>query len=159
MAEFSELPLWPRLQMMAYRWRRAEPAWTTPAVPLRDARVGVVTTAGLYRPGIDEPFRRIPGGDYGFRILPAEADLDTLVVGQTSDAFDRGPVEADRNAVLPLDRLRTLASRGEIGSVAPRHVSFNGSISAPGRLVRTSAPEAARVFADDGVDIALLVPV
>jgi hypothetical protein len=38
-------------------------------------------------------------------------------------------------------------------------VSFNGSITAPGRLVRQSAPEMAEVLRAEMVDAALLVPV
>ncbi len=34
-----------------------------------------------------------------------------------------------------------------------------GSITAPGRLMRETAPEAARWLVDDGVDVAILVPV
>ena len=160
MADFSELPLRYRLEMAIYRWRRVDPVvWTPLAVPLPRARVGLVTTAGLYRPGLDEPFRRVRGGDYSFRIIPDDVALESLAVGQTSDAFDRAPVEADRNTALPIERLHTLVERGEVGSAAPRHLSFNGSVPAPGRLVRESAPEAARILRNDGVQAALLVPV
>ena len=114
---------------------------------------------GLYRPGIDEPFRKVRGGDYSYRVIPDDVGLATLALGQTSTAFDRGPVESDRNVALPLERLRELVRRGEVGSSAPRHLSFNGSISAPGRLVRDGAPEAATLLRDDGVQGALLVPV
>ena len=159
-AEFSELSLRYRLEMAIYRWRRVEPlAWAPLPVPLDEARIGLVTSAGLYRPGIDEPFREIRGGDYSFRSIPDDADLSALAVGQTSGAFDRGPMESDRNVALPMERLRTLAARGAIGSSAPRHLSFNGSISAPGRLVRESAPQAAKMFLEDGVDAAVLIPV
>ena len=134
-------------------------AWTPLRAPLREARVGLVTTAGLYRPGMDEPFERIRGGDSSFRIIPDDVDLPSLAIGQTSDAFDRRPVEADRNAALPIERLRALVQRGEVGSVSPRHLSFNGSITAPARLVRDVAPEAAEVFRQEQVDAVLLVPV
>ena len=146
--------------MAAYRWRRVDPlAWTPLRVPLREARIGLVTTAGLHRRGTDSPFQRIRGGDSSFRIIPDGVELPSLAIGQTSDAFDRGPVEADRNAALPIDRLRALVDRGEVGSAAARHLSFNGSITAPGRLVRDVAPEAADVFRQERVDAALLVPV
>jgi len=159
-ADFSELPLRYRLEMAIYRWRRVDPqVWARLPVPLPDARVGLVTTAGLYRPGSDEPFHRVRGGDYSFRVIPDDVDLRALVVGQTSEAFDRAPVETDRNVALPIERLRTLVERREVGSAAPRHLSFNGSITAPRRLVRDSAPEAARLLAGDGAHAALLVPV
>lgn len=160
MAEFAELSLRHRLEMAAYRWRRVEPlTWVPFGVPLREARIGLVTTAGLYRPGMDEPFERVRGGDSSFRIVPDDVNLASLAIGQTSDAFDRQPMEADRNAALPIDRLHALVARGEVGSSAARHLSFNGSITAPGRLVRQSAPEAAEVFRQEQVDAVLLVPV
>lgn len=121
-----------RLWLAQYRWRRVEPlSWARLGVPLPEARVGLVTSAGLYRSQVDKPFRRTLGGDGGFRIIPDHVDLRTLAVGQTRHALDRRPGEADRNAVLPTERLRTLAAQGEVGSAAPRHLNFNGSITAP----------------------------
>jgi len=43
--------------------------------------------------------------------------------------------------------------------VAPRHLSFCGAITAPGRLRKEAAPAAAQLLVDDGVDVALLFPV
>ncbi len=160
MAEFAELSLRHRLEMRLYRWRRVNaPMWSPLTVPLREARIALVTTAGLFRPGVDRPFDRMRGGDFSFRVIPDDTELQALAVGQTSDAFDRQPVEADRNSALPLDRLHQLVANGEVGASAPRHLSFNGSITAPGRLIRDSAPDAARLLRDDGVQGALLVPV
>ena len=51
-----------------------------------------------------------------------------------------------------------MAARGEIGSLNGRALSFMGSITAPGRLVKETAPAAAALLAADGVDVALLVP-
>jgi hypothetical protein len=34
-----------------------------------------------------------------------------------------------------------------------------GSITAPGRLIKRTAPQAAQSLVDDGVDVAILVPV
>jgi D-proline reductase (dithiol) PrdB len=55
--------------------------------------------------------------------------------------------------------VRELAAQDGIGSVNHRHLSFMGSITAPGRLVRDPAPAAARLLVQDQVDVALLVPV
>lgn len=65
----------------------------------------------------------------------------------------------DPNLAFPIDRVRELAAAGRIGEVNHRHLSLMGSITAPGRLIRDTAPEAARRIVADGVDIALLVPV
>ena len=76
-----------------------------------------------------------------------------------SDAYDPAPLAADRNVAFPLDRLRALAAAGAIGDVAPRHLSFMGSITRPERLIEEFAPVAATLLESDGVDTALLVPV
>ena len=159
-ADLSELSLKYRLQLVAYRWRRIDPVpWSALEKPLSAACLALVTSAGLYRPAIDAPFERVRGGDVSFRAIPNDVPVGSLKVGQTSDAFDRSPIEIDRNLALPLDRLGELVRAGEVGSAAPRHLSFNGSITTPGRLIAETAPEAAELFREDGVDAALLVPV
>jgi len=65
----------------------------------------------------------------------------------------------DRNLVFPLDRLREMLERGEIGAIAPHHYSFMGSIVGPSKLIKQSAPEVARRLAAEGVDVVLLTPV
>lgn len=160
MAEFSELPLTYRLLTKAYRWRTIDPTpWAILRVPLAEARVALVTSAGLYRPRIDRDFGSSEGADVTVRLLPGDVDLTSLAIGQTSNSFDRGAIERDRNLALPLDRLRALEDAREIGSIAPQHVSFNGSIIAPGRFMRDVAPQVADVLRADQVDAVLFVPV
>ena len=118
-----------------------------------------MTSAGLVVPG-DEPFdQAVLGGDFSYRVIPSDCDLQGLEEHHRSSSFDHAGLEQDRNLALPLDRLREMAKSGEIGDVAPRHLSFMGSITAPGRLTRTTAPQAAQLLVEDGVDVALLVPV
>jgi D-proline reductase (dithiol) PrdB len=160
MAELSELSLKYRLWLRTYRWRRLDPIpWAPLRAPLEKSRVGLVTTAGLYRPGTDQPFAHVKGGDISFRVIPTDTDVQSLAIGQTSDELDTTGIEADRNLAFPLDRLREMHDAGEIGEIAPVHLSFNGSITAPNRLVADSAPEAAEVFRKEQVDAVLLVPV
>ena len=78
---------------------------------------------------------------------------------QRSELFDHEGMLADPNLAFPLQRLRELVSRGRLGSLASGHLSFMGSITAPGRLVQQSAPAAADLLVEDQVDLALLVPV
>jgi D-proline reductase (dithiol) PrdB len=156
----ADLPLSYRLLLAAYRWRRAAPS--APAalrVPLARARVALVSSAGLVAAG-DTPFDlAIRGGDCSWRTIAAAIDPTALTVHHRSDAFDRAPLADDLNVVFPLERLRALVAAGDIGAVAPRHLSFMGSITAPGRLIRESAPAAAALLVADQVDVALLVPV
>ena len=65
----------------------------------------------------------------------------------------------DPNLAFPIDRVRELAESGRIDSVAGEHISFMGSITAPSRLVRDTAPEIAQRLLEGEVDVALLVPV
>lgn len=160
MGEIDEFPLPIRIFLKAYRWRRIDPVpWAPLRKPIRESRVALVSTAGLVLPD-QEPFdNSIPQGDSSFRVIPREADVATLIDTHRSGSFDHEGIRHDPNLALPLDRLRELAQRGRIGEVAPRHLSFMGSITAPGRLVRDSAPAAVELLVQDGVDVALLVPV
>ena len=156
----DELPLWERTLIASYRWRRVSPVPATALrKPMHGCRVALVTTAGLVPPG-SAPFdlARL-GGDTTFRVIPADADLSALQVHHRSQAFDRSAVLADANVALPLEHLRALAEAGDVGEVAPRHLSFMGSITAPARLRKEHAPAAADLLVEDRVDIALLAPV
>ena len=159
MATLSDLSLKDRLWYHRYRFRRVQPLpWQAQGPALERCKVATVTTAGLHLPD-DPPFEKVKGGDYSYRMVPLDAPLTSLVCSHPSGAWDRSGVEADRNLALPLDRLRSLAEAGEIGEVAPRHVSFQGSITAPLRLVKQTAPEVADALIHDGVDVVLLTPV
>ncbi len=160
MAKISDLKLAYQLFMRAYPYRRVD--WRPGArleKPLRDARVAVVTTAAFFRrdqPPFDTSIR---GGDHSYRVIPDDTDLTTLGIAHRSDAFDIRGIASDKNLALPLDRLKTLAEKGVIGSIAPRHFSFMGSIAAPGRLIAKTAPEVAAMLREDGVNAVLLTPV
>jgi len=160
MAKISDLKVAYQVFMKAYPYRRVD--WRPGArlvKPLRAARVAVVTTAAFFRPD-QPPFdTSIRGGDYSYRIIPSDTDLSTLRIAHRSDAFDIRGIASDRNLALPLDRLRCLAAEGIIGSCAPRHFSFMGSIAAPGPLIADTAPEVARMLMDDEADAVLLTPV
>lgn len=156
----DELPLWERTLIASYRWRRVHPLPVAALRrPLAECRVALVTTAGLVPKGA-APFDlgRL-GGDSTFRVIPGDADVRSLELQHRSEAFEREAVAADPNVALPLDPLRELARLGEVGDVAPRHLSFMGSITAPGRLRKEHAPAAADLLVADGVDVALLAPV
>ena len=159
MATLADLTLRNRLYMAAYRYRALDPVpFAPPRKPLPDSRVALVTTGAVYTLG-QLPFdEELKGGDFSFREIASDVDVATLGIAHKSDAFDPAGFSADRNLGFPLDRLREMAARGEIGSLNRRHLSFMGSITAPGRLIAESAPKAADVLAADGVDVAFLVP-
>lgn len=160
MAEIADLPLSARLFLKGYRWRRNDPVpFARPRKPLADANVAIVSTAGLVAPG-QVPFDdAIRGGDWSYREIAAETDPRTLIETHRSKSWDHSGVASDANLALPLERLHELAEQRVIGRVNARHFSLMGSITAPGRLLRESAPAVAAALKEDAVDAVLLVPV
>jgi D-proline reductase (dithiol) PrdB len=160
MARLSDLKFSYRIRMQAYRYRQFD--WRPGAAfrkPLSESQIALVTTAAFFRPE-QKPFdESIRGGDYSFREISADTDLASLGIAHKSDAFDHRGIEADRNLALPLDRLRELMQAGQLGPLAPRHFSLMGSISAPARLLRLTAPEIAHRLSEDHTDAVLLTPV
>jgi D-proline reductase (dithiol) PrdB len=160
MVETRDLSVGLQAFLKAYPWRRIDPVpLASLAKPVSECKVALVSSAGFVVPG-EEPFScSVRGGDSSFRVVPGDADVQSLEDHHCSDSFSHAGVAADRNLGLPLDRLRELAAKGEIGTVAPRHFSVMGSITAPGRFVKQTLPVIANLLVDDRVDIALMVPV
>jgi D-proline reductase (dithiol) PrdB len=167
MAQLDDVELVERLFLKGYPFNRYSPrpgdpianAVTPLRKPLSECTVALVTTAGLSLPD-QAPFDvTVRMGDSSFRELPADISPQVLEMNQRSWSFDQTGILRDRNLVLPLDRLREMLARGEIGNIAPHHYSFMGSIVGPAKLMKESAPEVARRLTADGVDVALLTPV
>jgi D-proline reductase (dithiol) PrdB len=134
-----------------------EPA-STPCsrpVPLAEARVAIVTTAGLRTDG-DLHWN---AGDESYHVLPG--DVRELGLAHMAPNFDRTGFVADLNVVFPVDRLAELADRSVIGSVASRHFSFMGA--QPNHELATmrldTGPAVAQQLHGDDVDIVLLTGV
>ena len=126
----------------------------TVAPPLSQARVAIVTTAGLRDDGVGSW-----SDGQGFVVLDGAAR--NLTLAHVSPNFDRVGVAADINVVYPVDRLAEMAAAGTIGSVAPRHLSFMGAqLDHTMTTMRLdTGPAAAKLLRDDGVDVVLLTPV
>lgn len=160
MAELSELPFNIRLFLRTYRWRRIDPVpHARRRRPLGEAKIALVSTAGLVLPS-QKPFdEKVKGGDWSWREVPSDADAASIIDCHRSGSFDHTGVQRDPNLAFPIDRLRELAELNTIGSVNGRHFSLMGSITAPGRLVATSAKEIAEAVVTDGVDAVALIPI
>jgi D-proline reductase (dithiol) PrdB len=129
------------------------PAPWAPAPPLAEARIAIVTTAGLHRRG-DTNFA-MGAGD--FRILPADIDPADIVMSHVSVNFDRSGFQQDIKTVFPLEHLKALAAEGSVGSIASWHYAFMGATD-PTNMAE-NATEVGRLLKQDGVNAALLVPV
>src|SRR5258708_10991153 len=126
--------------------------WVAP-VPVTDARVALISTAGLHRRGD----REFIGNRGDYRIIPDDVASAEVVMSHGSVNFDRSAFFADVNVVFPLELLHVLAASGEVGSVARWHYSFMGAT--PPERMQDAAADVARRFHEDSVTAALLVPV
>ncbi len=132
-----------------------DPVFTPMPVPLAEARIGLLSSAGLFVASSQEPFdvereRREPTwGDPTLRMIPRGVDPDDLDARHlhinTSDLL------ADRNIALPIDRLDELVEAGVVGAAADEHVSVMGFQEEGAEVWRTTTgPEiAARCHAAD----------
>jgi D-proline reductase (dithiol) PrdB len=161
---------WPEAQPMierhdyatafkTYPWPAFPPAPGTPVTkPLAASRVGVVTTGGLYRAGVDAPFDGgAPEGDWSFRSIPAGVPIQTL--GIAHEHFAHEVAEADMNTIFPLDRLRELQAVRVIAGLTDVHFSIMGYCTRAADLAEGAAPAIAAALQAAGADVALVVPV
>lgn len=122
-------------------------------VPLEQARVALVSTAGAHLPE-QASFALGREGDPSYRELPAGAEeLRLSHVG-----YDVRRAERDPDVVFPLALLRRLAAERVIGGVAARAYSFMGYVPDTRPLVEETGPAVARELLADAVDLVLLVP-
>src|SRR5919198_483453 len=99
-------------------------AWTPVTKEPRDARVALVTTAGVHRTS-EEPFDDVSlEGDPTFRVIPSDVASDELMV--THNHYDHSDADKDINCLFPIDRLREMAAEGLFGELAPEFFGFMG---------------------------------
>lgn len=143
MARLEDIEIVERLFLKSYPFQKYSPRSEDPVAnamtplkkPLSTCRVALITTAGLSLPE-QPPFdTNNKMGDSSFREFPGNISPQLLEMNHRSWSFDQTGILRDRNLVLPLDRLREMQERREIGSVAPHHYSFMGSIVGPSRLM------------------------
>ena len=160
LGDLDEFSLKFRLFLKTYRWRRIDPVpWTPLTKPLGECKVALVSSAGFVTPEQSRFDDNQRGGDTSFREISSSVDVSTLIESHRSEIFDHSGIRQDPNLAFPIDRLNELSTNGRIGAVNQRHLSLMGSITAPGRLIKRTAPEAVQCLVDDGVDVVLLVPV
>lgn len=139
------------------------PVWAPMPVPVEEATIALMTSAGLYLPATQESFdlereRNEPlWGDPTYRVIPRDVKQEEVGAAHlhlnTRDFFD------DFNVVLPLRAFQQLASEGEIGELASDNYSFMGfqERGAP-QWKTTYGPEVAHRLRDAGVSALVLAP-
>lgn len=140
-----------------------DPVWATFDTPLSEARIGLLSSAGIYLAEAQEPFdiereRREPTwGDPTLRIVPN--DVTQSQIDATHLHINTADLLVDMNVAMPIDRLDELATAGTIGSASPEHYSLMGYQESGAEVWRTTTgPEiAARCHAAD-IDALILAP-
>jgi D-proline reductase (dithiol) PrdB len=130
-----------------------EPALTELAGPLREARVMILSSAGVHEKS-EPPFK--PTNDMTFRRIAQSAAPEDLVLSHPAPV--RRPGEADINVVHPYQRLAELADSGYIGGVTEYHLSILGAIKLLNELVTDLVPQLAEDARAAGADLVLAVP-
>ena len=130
--------------------------WATLHVPVRRAKIALVTTGGFYVAG--QPPYETDGpeglGDWSFRAIPRDTPRDQIKVAHLH--YDRSGPREDINCVFPLDRFVEMEREGAIGRLAETNYSFMGYIQRPDLLMSETAPQVARLLKADGVDAVFL---
>jgi len=155
---YGRFPILSTLSVGRWSAESDELPWSSARIPLAEASIALVTTAGVHLRR-DQPFDMgNREGDASFRVIPGDTLVSDLTI--THDYYDHRAADRDVNCVFPLERLRELAAAGRIGRVAPRHIGSMGHIlgTEERRLVADTAPAIARLLVGDGVDYVLAAP-
>ncbi len=139
------------------------PVWTPLEVPIEEATVALLTSAGLYLEGEQEPFdverekQNPTWGDPTYRVIPR--DVRQSQIGASHLHLNTRDFLQDFNIALPISRFAELETEGRIGKLADEHYSFMGFQAAELSDWRNDvAPEVARRLKDAGVHALVLAP-
>ena len=130
--------------------------------PLDEARVSLVTTAGIYVKDLDPPFdaereqREPMWGDPTYRRIPR--DVPQEQIGGSHLHINHRDLLADVDTVLPVHRFAELEAEGVIGSLAPTSYSFMGFQPNTAEWRERYGPEVGGLMKDEAVDAVLLAP-
>jgi D-proline reductase (dithiol) PrdB len=142
--------------------RREPVPWKPLEKPLAQAKVALVTTAGIYVQGLEPPFdaereKREPmWGDPTFRRIPRETRQEQI--GACHLHINNRDILVDVNIQLPLQRFLELEAAGRIGTLAETNYSFMGYQPNTTEWEEKYGPECAGLMKDEAVDAVLLTP-
>lgn len=156
----------PRSMRMMYEATPAiddPPVWAPLPKPLHRCTVALMTSAGIYLKGEQEPFdtereqREPTWGDPTFRVIPSGVRQEQIACSHLHISHD--DLLEDVNVVLPIRAFRALESEGRIGKLADEHYSFMGYQDR--RLEdwrNVQGPELANRLKEHAADVLLLAP-
>jgi len=143
-----------------YRWAHHEDVPFAPlAAPLARARVGLITTAAPFQPGVGD---QGPGAPYNaaakfYQVYSVASDTEPdLRISHVG--YDRAHTSAkDINTYLPLARLKEAAAEGRIGALGPR-VHGAPTNRSHRTTIESDAVELLRRCREDALDAVVLAP-
>lgn len=138
---------------------------------LREAQIALISSSGHFLAGSDPaPFgvvgmSQAEAADRIQDFLKAKPDLVEIPFDTPPEelrvrhgGYDIRAAQTDPDSVFPLQRLREIASEGQIGELHPMAYSFVGVCSQL-RLLNEAGPEWVKSLRKEAFDAALLVPV
>jgi D-proline reductase (dithiol) PrdB len=140
-----------------YRWSEFDSSpWTPVEKPLERTRLALVSSAGISRHD-QEPFDPWAVNDLSFRQIPVDTPYRDLRLDH--NYFDHRDALRDLNCVFPVQRLKELADRGFIGSLAPTAITLGmGRLYKRTALQKQTSPRLVEVLKEQDADAVLLVP-
>jgi D-proline reductase (dithiol) PrdB len=140
-----------------------QPVWSPFVKRLREAKIALLTSAGIFVRGEQQPFdvereRDHPEwGDPTWRAIPAGAGPADL--GVTHLHLNTADIQADPEIALPARLLEHLAGEGVIGAAAQRHFAVMGYQDRRLHDWREkTAPAIVAALRDEEVDGLILAP-
>ena len=138
-----------------YQWvfSADTPPWHPLPKPLRECRLGLVASGGIYVSGqVAFHYRD------DTELLQIPMDTATSELRSTHFAYDLTDARQDPNVVFPVDTLRGLVREGHVGSLAANAYTFMGGIYSSRRVREELAPRVTDCLLSEGVDAVLFVP-
>jgi D-proline reductase (dithiol) PrdB len=131
-----------------------------PFTPLKRAlpmlNLGLISSAGAYIDGTYPFDLEARDGDLNFKEIPIEVEAEDL--RYSVKGYDPNAVTEDRNALVPVDRLREYAGNGVIGGLNQVWWSLSPWIPNARSVANELAPKIAERLHRYGIRAALLIP-
>lgn len=140
-----------------------QPVWADLEIPVSEARVGLLSTAGIFLRDTQEPFdlereRREPTwGDPSYRLIPADVTQSQIDAAHLH--LNTADFLVDVDVAMPVHRLNELVAQGVVGAAAEEHFSLMGYQEEGASEWRTRVgPEIAARCHAQAIDALILAP-
>ncbi len=145
-----------KLGFEPYQWFQAEdePAFTQPTKPLRESRLGMISTAGTYVRGQVAYHYK---DDISIRAIPSDTPAENIRFAHIMENY---LVEArqDPSTVFPAETLALLKKDGVIDDLAANYFSCMGGLYSQTKVKTELIPRLVVAIDAEKVDLLLLVP-